>query len=184
VLTQEDVDSLRDMITEFKSRSKRGVMETGRALVESYDTFTPPDTYIIKVPERGIPKEDSDTPGNVDCDIYTVDNSGDTPTLTQIDINQKTVYNVGTADIPAGYNIAVKDRYGSFIAVSPPPATATPFTTGTSDNIVLTMLTSQIDPNTCVATTKTFHFETVTIAGLTFIALFAITDDVPGTGHP
>ena len=94
-----------------------------------------PEVYIIRVPEggiKGIEERGSTGTGTGDydkvyaaeCEIHNVildeiDGTGDNEVygLLQPDIIKRWVWGISESDIPSGWNVAIKDKFGEFMCL-------------------------------------------------------------------
>jgi len=79
---------------------------------------TAPEVYVVKPQSAsGIPGLDNDDePGSDTCDIYKLDDS-DPPALVAVDGFEKKVYNLSESDIDQDWLLAVRTKYGKWIAL-------------------------------------------------------------------
>lgn len=149
VLSAADLALFRELVGWWRQRKTTGGRwETDQGL--DHQEHPTPDVYIARVPDDGIPGLNlnvtgtasgsslDDQPGSAECDIYKIiqqsggldgtGTGGVVPLLQAVTGVSRTVYNLSRCAIEAasdGLYIAVtRDKYGSWVALSPPACAA------------------------------------------------------------
>lgn len=117
-LSDSDVQVLLRVVRAVESGDLR-LSNTRDERVSLGEDHQSPEVYIALVPEGGIPAltgsgAEGDTPGSVECDIYTIADG----TLSVVDGLSKDVYNLSTTDVEAGWVLVARNKMGHWIAVS------------------------------------------------------------------
>jgi hypothetical protein len=137
--SENDARILREYLDIIKGRLNN---TAGRNDPEDYEgEHQAPEVYIAVAPSGGIPAltivpgtgpGEYDIPGSAECLLHNIftDDDEENPEVQPVEEFTQVVYNVYTTAIPAGTTfIAVRDKWGFWLAVPPPGA-------GTSSDIV------------------------------------------------
>ncbi len=110
-------DNDRRLIEEFL-REKRNQV-TRQVAQPQQDTHASSDLFIVKPRSAaGIPKMASDVPGVAKCDFYRLlDTEAGSPSLEQMDIPPKDVYNLAAHPTREEWTLAQKLRNGKYVVV-------------------------------------------------------------------
>lgn len=114
-LTDEDLVILRKVISEVMGDRKNFPSQN-----QLWDLPTAPEVYVAYVPEGGIPSVDpvgtgsaSAEPGWAECNIFQIVEGELQDTESTRD-----VYNISDSEIPQGWCLVVRDKFGQWIAVT------------------------------------------------------------------
>lgn len=138
VLNEQDAQTIKAMVREFKSRHLNTRNQRDRGTVD-HEEILPPEVYIAKTPTDGIPRlvvptgsSVIDIPGYADCDIYRIvydDTASTEPYLellgdgTDDGTIRRRVHNLLTSGVPGNkWILVLRDKFGNWISGYSPPA--------------------------------------------------------------
>ena len=109
-LSDADVVLLKEMADDYRKR-KVGKAEDDN---EQYPSEGP-DTYVVKVPDDGIPAMVGEEPGFAeDCDFYRI--TRDNPPIMQKVCMLRRVFNLSTSELTADYALVTRTKAGLWVA--------------------------------------------------------------------
>jgi hypothetical protein len=110
VLSQDDISILRELI----DRARRQGLNRPIPLLDAPRPDGAPDVYVALAPAGGIPARAGTVPGAASCEVHkTTAPDGAAPSVAAAGGLSLTVYNFGTAAVPAGtYAVVTRDKWG------------------------------------------------------------------------